>query len=421
MSKKQQIVLIVDDNPTNIDILFNYLDEAGFQVSVAEDGESAVQQCLYNPPDIILLDVMMPGIDGFETCYQLKALPATASIPIIFMTALSEPAEKVRGFELGAVDYITKPVQHEELLARVRTHLKLRDLQQKLQAANLALQQANEELEDRVADRTRRLEIALAENARLLAESEKTVVQLQELDRLKSEFLTIVSHELRTPLNSILGFAEILLQEGAEAISDYAKEDVQHIYSSGQHLLALINDILDVSKIEAGMMELISEAFVADDVVDEVITTCRTFITDKPLIIQANLPDNLPLVYADKARFKQILLNLVDNGIKFTPEGRITITARVCEPEMTKLCFSVIDTGIGILPENQEAIFGHFYQVDMSNTRAYGGTGLGLTITKRLVELHGGEIGLKSEFGHGSEFYFTIPIASETTIPDIFI
>jgi signal transduction histidine kinase len=249
------------------------------------------------------------------------------------------------------------------------------------------------------------------ENARLSQEQEKTIVQLQEIDRLKSEFLTSMSHELRTPLNSIIGFADVIIQGIDGDIPDLAMNDVKLIHNSGQHLLALINDILDINKIEAGMMELVREPLDLNESVRDVLAASNSLIKDKPVEIVPDISEELPEVFADKLRLNQILLNLISNALKFTHEGSITIKAVVDEQDTNRACISIIDTGIGIPPDKIGAIFDRFRQADSSTTREYGGTGLGLAICRQLVELHGGELDARSEVGVGSEFYFTIPLA----------
>lgn len=254
-------------------------------------------------------------------------------------------------------------------------------------------------------------QVALAlENARLSKEQEKTIIQLKDIDRLKSEFLTSMSHELRTPLNSIIGFADVLLQGIDGDLNDNALADVQAIYNSGQHLLALINDILDLAKIEAGRMELVREAIDIEEVLKSVLSSASSLLKNKPVKLVVEKEKDTPLVYADRLRLNQVLLNLVSNATKFTEEGTITISAEVRDEEPDKLLISVKDTGIGIPPHMLDTVFERFRQVDSSSTRKVGGTGLGLAICRQLVELHEGKIGVSSEVGVGSNFYFTIPL-----------
>ncbi|MCP4606064.1 MAG: GAF domain-containing protein, partial [Proteobacteria bacterium] len=232
---------------------------------------------------------------------------------------------------------------------------------------------AEEELSavEAVADQVTRA----LENARLSKEQEKTIVQLKEIDRLKSEFLTSMSHELRTPLNSNIGFADVLLQGIDGVLNDLAMNDIQLIYNSGQHLLALINDILDISKIEAGMMELVRHSLDIVESVNDVQVASTSLLKDKPVELMVEVEDDLPPIYADKLRINQVLLNLVSNAVKFTAEGTVTIKAEVREEILDKMYISVIDTGIGIPPDKTEAIFDRFRQADSSTTRQYGGTG----------------------------------------------
>jgi signal transduction histidine kinase len=249
------------------------------------------------------------------------------------------------------------------------------------------------------------------ENARLSKEQEKTIEQLKEIDRLKSEFLTSMSHELRTPLNSIIGFADVLVQGIDGELPDLAMNDIKLIHNSGQHLLALINDILDLSKIEAGKLELVREPLDVAEVIDDVLAASTSLVKSKPVQIKVDKSESLPLIYADKLRLSQVLLNLMSNAAKFTERGGITIKAHVDEHAPGKLRIAVVDTGIGIAEEKLEAIFDRFRQADSSTTRKYGGTGLGLAIALNLTEMHGGELKVKSQVGVGSEFYFTVPLA----------
>jgi len=262
-------------------------------------------------------------------------------------------------------------------------------------------------------------QVSLAlENARLVAEQDKTIVQLRDVDRLKSEFLTSMSHELRTPLNSILGFADVLLQGIDGDLDPVAQGDVQMIYNSGQHLLALINDILDLSKIEAGQMELVFEPLSLSSSIEEVLTASSSLLHRKSVELVINLPDGLPPVWADRLRLKQILLNLLSNAAKFTEQGTITVDAGPAQDDPTYLQISVTDTGIGMTAEQQKHIFDRFRQADSSTTRRYGGSGLGLAICKQLIEMHGGTITVRSQSGAGSTFSFTLPLASEFEISD---
>jgi len=265
------------------------------------------------------------------------------------------------------------------------------------------------------------------ENARLYEETQQRAkalaeanVRLQELDRLKTQFLANMSHELRTPLNSIIGFSEILMDGLMGQMTPEQVECVRDIHDSGEHLLTLINDILDLSKIEAGRMELEPTTFDVAELLKEVQATVTPLLESKSQVLTLEYTDHLPLLTADRFRVKQVLLNLLSNAHKFTPaEGRITLTCRLADSNT--MLFSVADTGIGIKPEDQEIIFEEFRQVIDSSNQEMTGTGLGLAISKRLVAMHGGRIWVESEYGHGATFAFLLPLAGppapEPTMP----
>ncbi len=258
---------------------------------------------------------------------------------------------------------------------------------------HLEITELNQNLERKVSERTRELEIAN--------------IKLKKADRMKSEFLANMSHELRTPLNAIIGFAEVLRDGLCGKLNDNQESAVIDIYESGKHLLRMINDILDLSKVEAGKMELQLEEFSLKEAIDEIQSIIRDMANKKGLGLQVFISDKVSNIYADQVKFKQIMYNLLSNAIKFTINGSITISAD-CDDE--NYIISVQDTGIGIEPKNFEVIFDEFKQLDSSRSRQYEGTGLGLALTKRLVELHGGKIWVESEgLGHGSKFSFTIP------------
>jgi PAS domain S-box-containing protein len=254
-------------------------------------------------------------------------------------------------------------------------------------------------------------QIAVAlQNARAYEIQVTAAEEAQKLDRLKNEFLASMSHELRTPLNSIIGYAEVMLDGVDGDLPDEAMEDVKAIHDSGRHLLEMINDILDLAKIEAGRMELDREAVKLTGIVEEVQRTVSILLKEKPVELRVVLPEDLPALDADRIRLRQILNNLVSNAVKFTPEGSITIRAEYVPDDKT-VQVSVKDTGIGIAANHLNVVFEQFRQVDGSSKRRAGGTGLGLTITRRLVEMHGGRIWVESTLGEGSTFSFTIPVA----------
>ncbi|MBI5213813.1 MAG: response regulator [Nitrospirae bacterium] len=284
-------------------------------------------------------------------------------------------------------------------------------LERAVEERNLELRELNEKLEEKVIERTRDLEKANRE--------------LERSGRLKSQFIATMSHELRTPLNSILGFSELLMDEVFGTLTEKQKRHVTNIHNSGSHLLQLINNILDIAKIESGKMELHYEGFSVHQAVSEVETVIRPLADKKRQDLITKIGEGVALIKADKVKFKQILYNLVSNAVKFTPEGgnifiEMNLTGEgdayfakhkdICVKKDSCLRLSVIDTGIGIKREDHEKIFSEFEQVDSSFSRRYEGTGLGLALTKKLVELHGGEIFVESEEGKGSKFTVVVPL-----------
>jgi K+-sensing histidine kinase KdpD/DNA-binding response OmpR family regulator len=274
----------------------------------------------------------------------------------------------------------------------------------------LAIAQSNEEsLEDQDFIKIIGTNLGVAlESARLFQEAVETAEQLQEMDRLKNQFLANMSHELRTPLNSIIGFSRVILKGIDGPLTDMQRTDLEAVYNSGQHLLELINGILDIAKIQAGKMELSFEDTNLHEVVKVVVSTAKALVKDKPVELQQSIPQDLPVIRADPRRVRQILTNLVGNASKFTEKGFIRVAVQAAP---TEVIIAVEDSGIGIPEDKIDTIFEEFTQVDGSSTRAIGGTGLGLSITKHFVEMHGGRIWVNSVVDMGSTFYVALPIA----------
>jgi CheY-like chemotaxis protein len=250
------------------------------------------------------------------------------------------------------------------------------------------------------------------DNARSYELAQQAINEMRELDRLKSQFLANMSHELRTPLNSIIGFSRVIIKGIDGPITELQEQDLNAIYNSGQHLLRLINDILDLSKIDAGKMELAVEDVNVSELLQSVVPTVMGLTKDKPIKLEQNIASDIPIIRADAMRVRQVMINLLSNAAKFTEAGTITISAAVetAESGRPEVVVKVTDTGPGIAPEDQAKLFQPFSQVDASPTRKTGGTGLGLSISRRLIELHGGRIEVISELGKGSTFFFTLPL-----------
>jgi signal transduction histidine kinase len=269
------------------------------------------------------------------------------------------------------------------------------------------LQESYANLEQKVEERTRDLAGALEQRDRLLREVEETSRQLAEVSRHKSEFLANTSHELRTPLNAIIGFSEVLIEKMFGDLNDKQEEYLNDILMSGQHLLSLINDILDLSKVEAGQMELEVGEFSVREALENGLTMLKERASRHGIALGLEVDPDLGVIEADERKVKQVVFNLLSNAVKFTPDGgRVEVTAHQLDHEIQ---IAVRDTGIGISPEDQERIFEEFRQVGEGSARAEG-TGLGLALTRKLVELHGGRIWVESAVGSGSTFTFALPL-----------
>jgi len=371
---KKQLILLVDDNSKNLQVLGSLIGRR-HKTAIAENGREALNFANKRLPDLILLDIMMPRMNGFEVCKRLKASKITKEIPVIFLSAKSETEDIVRGFELGAVDYVTKPFRKAELLTRVNTHLRLRK-------SETALQQALRE------------NLAARETA-------------ETATRAKSEFLALMSHEIRTPMNAIIGLSYLVLRT---ELTGQQRDYVSKIQSSGQTLLGIINDILDFSKIESGRLKMESAEFCLDDVLNHLTDTVGVNAAEKGTEFLFAIEPQIPrFLIGDSLRLGQVLINLANNAVKFTPDGEIIISAKLLDKraDTVQLRFAVQDTGIGISRENLPKLFQPFSQADSSMTRKYGGSGLGLVICKQLAEMMGGDIRVQSEPGQGSIFSFT--------------
>lgn len=395
----EHVLLVVDDNPTNLGVISDYLEGCGFKILVARDGESALQKAQLAHPDLILLDVMMPGIDGFETCRRLKASAETREIPVIFMTALSSAEEKVRGFEAGAVDYVTKPLYQEEVLARVTTHLRIRDLTR-------SLQRFNQELEQLVQQRT--------------AELRQAYWMLEKLDKSKADFIDVAAHELRTPLTLILGYARLLLENLPPGdVTNRAL--LEGIIRGENRLHEIVNNLLDLSRIANEALEVHKAPTSLADIVRCVHNEFAPALRERNLTFTTVNLEQLPIIQADTSLLSKVFYHLIMNAIKYTPDGgSITVSGRCVSEDIVEIVVS--DTGIGIDPLYHRLIFEKFFQLgevalhSSGKTRfKSGGPGLGLPIARGIVQAHGGRIWVESE-GYdeqrcpGSHFHVCLPI-----------
>ncbi|PZO35576.1 MAG: hybrid sensor histidine kinase/response regulator [Pseudanabaena frigida] len=429
IEKSQADILVVDDRPENLRLLSEILSKHCYKVRKVTSGKQAIEAIQINPPDLILLDIMMPEMNGFEVCQCLKSQPQTAEIPIIFLSALDKTFDKVKAFEVGGIDYITKPFQVEEIIIRVKNQLVILQQRNSLQEQQKLLARQNRQLKQEIQER-QQIEIDLA-NAKKAAEA---------ANRSKSDFLANMSHEIRTPMNGVISMSQLLaMTEQTEEQQKYT----QIIQDSANALLNIINDILDLSKVESGRLELEQRVFNLEDSLKFVFTLLNQSALDKSIHLQYVIQSDLPVVVVgDEYRLRQILLNLVGNAIKFTNQGKVNVSVRFQDEDINaerhklksqkSLLFTITDTGIGIPSDRIMRLFKPFTQADTSISRKYGGTGLGLAICKSLVELMGGNIWLES-FGQiagnppanwqptsnnqGSTFHFAIPISLPESIP----
>lgn len=368
-------ILVVDDAPLNLEILVEILTK-DYRVLSAASGEEALTLAeAHSEIDCVLLDILMPGLDGYEVCRRLKEMPGYADVPIIFVSSLDETPDIVRGFEAGGVDYVTKPIEPEEVQARVRTQVRLRSIQREYLAAKLRADQAVS---------------------------------------AKNHFLACVSHELRTPLQVILGTAELFCAEALGKLTEEQAKFMSRIEQSGQHLLGLVNDVLDITQIDADAFSPDVQPFGIGELAPPVLAMMDSHFLRKQLQVRANVDEHLPMIEGDLRKCRQVLLNLLSNAVKYAPAGSvIELGASSPAPEIVRI--RVTDAGPGVPPEVRDQLFTDYFQVDKLRDGNMGGKGLGLALSRRLVQLHGGQMGVEpGPGGVGSTFWFTLPTASAT-------
>lgn len=391
--KTRPLLLIVDDIPENIGLLADNLAK-DYDVQFAQSGPKALALMETHIPDLILLDVMMPGMNGFDVFEQLKNNPKWRKVPVIFITAENDSATETKALNTGAVDFISKPINQQVVRARVKTHLTLYQREREYQLLNKTL-------EMRVLERTQQVE---ALNAAL----EERAKQAESANETKRLFLGNMSHELRTPMSAIIGFSDLLQTRTNDPT---ISEQLSVIRKASRKLSATINEILDFTQISSGQTQTLMSEFSLVELIKSLNELFAEQARAKKLSYNTDIDPRVPdQLIGDAPKLKQVLLNLLSNAVKFTREGNISLQIRPLKTnlESVELIFEVSDTGIGIAPELVDKIFLAFEQGDNSLTRQYGGLGLGLSINGKLIEMMGGHIGVKTELGKGSTFWATL-------------
>lgn len=376
---QQANILIIDDTVINLRLLAEMLKDQGFLVRPVTNGKDGIKAAQHRKPDLILLDIHMPKMDGYEVCQRLKDIENLKDVPIIFISALQETDNIIKGFEAGGVDYIPKPFKFAEVLSRVKTHLQNYLLQRKYREARLKAELAN---------------------------------------TAKSRFLASMSHELRTPLNGIIGSADLLSSNLYGPLNKKQNEYMKQITECATLLQSLIQDLLDLASLETNRLQIKRSHFQIEAFLNETLKIINPVYEEKQLELKI-IPEKQErgCFYGDKRRLKQVLLNLLTNAAKYSPKGsKITIEILITAKNMLEI--SVIDHGIGISTNEQARIFEEFYQVKQETNRKPVGTGIGLSISKKIIELHHGSIEVSSESKKGSIFKLKLPCFQPEDFPE---
>jgi signal transduction histidine kinase len=395
-------ILVVDDNRENLRLLTSVLTKQGYVVRAAPDGRLALASAQAKLPDLILLDVMMPEMDGYQICAQLKADERTRNIPVIFVSAADQVLDKVKAFSVGGVDYITKPFQMAEMLARVQTHLALRAMQKQIEESNIQLARINDELTHEIIERTRVEKELLRHTVELEARNE-------ELDA----FAHTVAHDLKTPLTWVIGYADLLKKEHAKLSDEEMYDWLDEIAKSGRRMNSIIEELLllssvrKVEEIEIQSLDMLS-------IVDQVLDRLAPMIEEYQAEIV--LPKTWPGALGYTLWIEEVWTNYLSNALKYGGRPPQVELGATVQPSTASLAngeqerdqyvrFWIRDNGLGISPKDQARLFTLFTRLDQVRAKGYG---LGLSIVRRIVEKLNGKVGVESEMGQGSTFWFTL-------------
>jgi len=366
-------VLVVDDTPANLQLLSGMLKERGYQVRPVPNGALALRAAESQTPDAILLDVTMPDMDGYEVCRRLKQNPQLRDVPVLFISALSEPLDKVRAFQVGGVDYVTKPFQIDEVQARIDTHVRLR-----------------------------RMRLELEEKNRTIAASYE---QLRELEQMRDTLSNMIAHDMRSPLSGVLAALHFVVEDCAAVLPPQSARDLKQANDSLRVVVRMICDLVDVSRLEASELPIERTRCKLAQLADRAVESLGGHWRERT--IQLEGVDTIAPLSCDAELIRRVLVNLLDNALKFTPAGG-TVRLRAREQDGTTRV-EVVDDGAGIPAEAHALIFEKFAQAKLEPVQRRHASGLGLAFCKLAIEAHGGAIGVISEPGHGSTFWFTLP------------
>ncbi|MFH1664748.1 MAG: response regulator, partial [Candidatus Omnitrophota bacterium] len=358
----------VDDNPLNVKLAADLLELNGYNVLKAVNGKEAIEITNKKKPDLILLDILMPGSDGYEICKIIKSSKETQFIPIVMITALNGKEDKIKGIEAGAEDFISKPFDKDELLARVRSLLRMKMMHDEL---------------------------------------EYSYGKLKELETMKDLLTHMIVHDMNNPLMVIAGRLRVLAMDTQEEFTEKQKESLKAALRASKDLIRMICDLLDINKMEEGKLKLNYENFRLDDIMKETVDQMRAIARDQDKDLSLDVIEGMPDISADRELIRRVMANLIDNAIKYTPPKSVVQVRVFYEKGDNKFYVQVKDPGEGIPEEYLNRIFDKFIQVETVEARA--GRGLGLTFCKMAVEAHGGKIRAESEPGKGSVFTFTLP------------
>lgn len=376
------VIIVVEDEKGAMTTLCGILEDAGYEVIGFEKGAEALKAIPVRAFDVIITDIRLPDVGGLQILELAKDMNPDAAV--IMMTGYASVDTAVDAVNQGAYAYFVKPVNPDALKTTI---------------ANAVKQQ-------RLSKENRRLVDSLQQSNRLLFDANE---ELKKATQAKSDFLARMSHELRTPLNVINGFSELLLDGVPGEINEAQRQCLNDIINSGKNLLGLIDDILDLSRIESGKMELKLADFSLPDLIETIKSEMASIMVPRKQVLEVMVEKNMPMVNADNAKVRQVFLNLLSNATKFTPDGGWIKVEVVRENKWCRV--SVIDNGIGIKKEDQDKLFMPFVQLEKPLDRTRGGTGLGLAIARQIVEMHGGKIWVESEYSKGSCFSFTLHLA----------